>query len=117
LPDVEKQIAKRYRELGVELTNLGKPPSDHPTSALLGLLTDLEAVIAKHVEGQPDHEGFMQAVNELAHAFSMDIKETKPNFRSKGRKTPGTDKDTLTMIMLDPNEKMYLDDMPLHIKG
>lgn len=109
MPDVERQISERHRELEAELDNLGRPPSGDASSALLGLLTDFEAMIVRYIEGQPNYEELMQAVNDLAHGFMTKIKDTKPEFRAKKRKFTGSEKDPLSVAMLDPKEKIYLD--------
>lgn len=123
MPELEKQISNKHREIEAELKALGKEPSDDPTSALLGLLTSFEAAVAKHVEGQTDHEAFMQSVNELNEEFKEHIAHTKPGFIAIER-TEASDedaglegKDALEHVMDDSAARMYLDDMRLHIKG
>lgn len=120
---METQVALRYKEIGDELDSLGEPPSEDSNSALLKLLNEYGNSIAKHIEGQPDHEQLLQDWNELANDFMKEVEITRPAFISKTR-DKGTAKDArlvgkeaLEHAMSTPDAKMYLDDMRSHIKG
>jgi hypothetical protein len=120
---LEKQIGDAYVAMSNKLRKLGEAPSQDPTAALLGLLSEFDTLINKNVEGQPEHERFMQTVNEGNAAYVKALRYSQPVFVAQKRcDNDHEDERVLNQALLDEimendRERMYLDDMKLHIEG
>lgn len=144
LPDLEKQISLRHKEITAELDSLGKEPSADPRGDMLSLIASFETTVRKHIEGQPDHEGLLQHINALSEEFQFSVSATRPKFAAFVRPASqkgdgevagdksgvdaedddaddfdaidGDAKRALKAALLGPSETLYVDDMRFHVK-
>lgn len=80
LPLLIGHINSRYETVVADLEALGKPPSNDPSSEMMGLVTDFAASIESHIQGGPGHEKLLQDVMAAYMRYKRDLWRTAPRF-------------------------------------